>query len=379
MQNTLILSVKGKNIENFIRKIHKRNIEILSIKNISYNEVEIEVYDKDYEDIIKIKTIYEINIKEYKGIKNIKNKIIFNRNILISLFLGIILFTFLSNIIFEVEVSYSELKIRNLLYRELEEYGIKKYSFVKSYNEVEKIKAKIIENNKDTIEWLDIKRVGIKYIVKVEPRKINKIVEDDKIYNVVSGKDAIIKSIESSSGEIIKNINDYVKKGDIVISSNITLNGEVKNKVSARGTIYGEVWYQVQIEYPLDYYEEKETGNKKEVYNLRIINKDYNFSKLKNIKKEDKIILKSDILPIIFSKQTQKEIEIINYQLTKEEAIEKAKESAREKIKANLDGKEYIMDEKCLKIDIKDSKIVLDIFYTVYEDITNYVEIEIEG
>lgn len=379
MQNTLILSVKGKNIENFIRKIHKRNIEILSIKNISYNEVEIEVYDKDYEDILKIKTIYEINIKEYKGIKNIKNKIIFNRNILISLFLGIILFTFLSNIIFEVEVSYSELKIRNLLYRELEEYGIKKYSFVKSYNEVEKIKAKIIENNKDTIEWLDIKRVGIKYIVKVEPRKINKIVEDDKIYNVVSGKDAIIKSIESSSGEIIKNINDYVKKGDIVISSNITLNGEVKNKVSARGTIYGEVWYQVQIEYPLDYYEEKETGNKKEVYNLRIINKDYNFSKLKNVKKEDKIILKSDILPIIFSKQTQKEIKIINYQLTKEEAIEKAKESAREKIKANLDGKEYIMDEKCLKIDIKDSKIVLDIFYTVYEDITNYVEIEIEG
>ena len=51
-------------------------------------------------------------------------------------------------------------------------------------------------------------------------------------------------------------------------------------------------------------------------------------------------------------------------------------EKGRSKIEETLSEKEYIMDEKSLKIDLKDSKIIVDMFYTVYKDITEYIEIE---
>lgn len=376
MKNTIILNIKGRNIENFIKRLNKNKIDILNIKYLKYNEIDIEIKTIDYDRTIKLKTIYDINIKQYKGIKAIKNKIIFNKYLLLSILVGVIIFTILTNIIFNVEIVYNNGTLKNILIKELDSYGIKKYHFVKSYNEIETIKTNIIKDYKDAIEWLDIERIGTKYIIKVEPRKINKIEDDNKIYNVTVSKDCVIKKIVAESGEVIKEVNNYAKQGDVVISSNITLNDEVKNQISAKGTIYGEVWYKTRIEYPLNYYEEKETGVKKEVYNLKIINKNFNFSKLKNIKIDDKVILKSDLLPISFTKQTQREYEVISYKLTEKEALEKAQEEGKNKILSTLDKGEYIIDEKSLKIDMKESKIVVDMFYTVYEDVTNYVEIE---
>lgn len=373
--DNIILKITGKNINRIIERISNHNINIYNIKYID-DGVIIEVSCKDYDSIIKLKTIYDIRIIRYKGISNIKLIIKKNRYLLISLIIGIFIFSLLLNIIFDVEVIYSGSKLRDYVYSELDKYGIKKYRFTKSYDEIDKIKKKILEDSKDKLEWIEIEREGTKYIVRLEPRKISNNEEDTKIYNIVSNRSAIIKSIEASSGEIVRKINTYVEKGDIIISSDITLNDEVKKIVSARGRVYGEVWYKVNISYPLKYYEEKETGRSKEVYNLRIINNDYNLSDFKNKRKEDRIIFKSDLLPIYFSKQKQYELDIIDYEMNGNEAKNKALEDSRERIKSSLNDKEYIISEKCLKITNKDSKIELDIFYTVYKDITEYVEIE---
>ena len=45
-------------------------------------------------------------------------------------------------------------------------------------------------------------------------------------------------------------------------------------------------------------------------------------------------------------------------------------------MKSQLNDNEYIIDQKNLKVSIKDSKIILDTFFTVYEDITSYKKIE---
>ena len=98
---------------------------------------------------------------------------------------------------------------------------------------------------------------------------------------MVAKKSAIIKKIEASKGEIIKNINEYVSKGDVVISGEIKLNDNVKAVIPAQGIIYGEVWYNVKTEYPLLYKEERLTNNKKEVYTIKILNKTIELFNLK--------------------------------------------------------------------------------------------------
>lgn len=63
------------------------------------------------------------------------------------------------------------------------------------------------------------------------------------------------------------------------------------------------------------------------------------------------------------------------------EAIDKALSKGKEKIEEKLREDEYIISQNSLKVDIKSSKIELDIFYVVYEDITSYqpiVEMPVE-
>lgn len=189
--------------------------------------------------------------------------------------IGLALIITLSNIIFKVEVIYDEENIRTLLINELRLYDIDKYKFVKSFKEVEQIKKEIMNKYKDKIEWLEINRIGTKYEVRLELRKIKNENIENQEYEIVAKKDAVIKKIEASAGEKKKNINEYVKKGDTIIGSKITLNDNIKGNVSAKGNVYGEVWYQVEASYPFVYKEEKLTGKSKILYGIKFLGKTF--------------------------------------------------------------------------------------------------------
>lgn len=374
MKSYVILKVSGKNIDNFIKKLAHNSINIYKIRNINSREIIIKINIKDYDKVNKIKTIYDIEIMQYSGLKKIKDDIKINNILIVSIIFGIILFIILLNIIFKVEIVHNNKEIRDLISLELKKYGLTKYSFKKHYQDIEKIEKKIIDDNKDKIEWLEIENVGTKYVVRVEERIIDKKDDEDGIYNIVSSKDAVIKKIIASSGEVVKELNSYVKKGETIISSNITFNGEIKNIVSAKGTIYGETWYKVSISYPLEYHEEILTGNKKNKFLIKIFDNYIDiFKSYKYKKTNDKVIIKNDLLPFSIVKQTQREIKIINDKLEYKEALNKALSKAREKMENKLDDKEYIIYEKCLKNSENNSKMDIVVFYAVYEDITSYV------
>lgn len=372
--NNIIIKVTGKNNRNFIKKLIRNNINIYNLKEINYKTIIIEI---DYNDFLTInKTIYDIEIIDYKGKNKIKLIINKYKYLLISLVVGIILLMVLLNNIFEVNIIHTNLEIRNLVYNELLKHGIKKNTFKKSFDSLELIEKDIINNNKDKLEWLEIINVGCTYNVKVQERINNKNLDNTKIYNIVSKKDSIIKNIVGYSGEIVKDVNDYVNKDEVIISSNIMYNGTIKNISSASGVIYGETWYNVKVSYPLNYKEEILTGNNNKTLYFNIINKSIELNKKYNYKKiNNNYLYKNRLLPIYISIQNQKEMKITNKKLSYEEAYEEALKLARKKITKKLKDKEHIIYEKCLKIYEKNSTIELEVFYSIYEDITKYVEV----
>ena len=257
--SSIKIKVTGRNINNFLKRLINNNINIEKVIPISYKEIDLIINYQDLDKVLKLKTIYNIKIVRYYGklriIKRIKKDIF----ILSSLLISLLLIYTLSNVIFKVEVIHSNKNIIKLVTKELEDNGIKKYKFVKNYQEIEKIKNKILEENKDTLEWLEIIREGTKYTIRVEERIINNKPKDNKIYNIVASKNAVIKNIYAESGEKIRSINTYVKKGDIIISSDITLPNNEKISKTASGKVQGEVWYNINIEYPYQYHEIKYT------------------------------------------------------------------------------------------------------------------------
>lgn len=379
IKSSITLNIKGKNINRFLNKLIKNNIEILEVNNISYKEVNIRVYKSDIETIYKLKTVYDLNEINQSGLIKIKKIININKILLFFLFLGIIGLVILTNIIFDVEVVHNKKEIQELLISELKKYNISKYNFVKSFNDVENIKKEILNKYKDKLEWIEIERVGTKYIIRVEERKIPLNIEDGQNRDVVAKKSAIIKTIIADNGVVVKNVNDYVKKGDVIVSGSIYLNESLKSVISANAKVYGEVWYKTNVEIPFIYYEENYTSNINKVLTLKFLNKRFelfNFHKYENKKIEEMNIVKHLFLPISFVLETQREIKKTDKIYTIDEAIDIAKQKSIDAINSKLNDKEYIISSKNLKVEIKESKIVLEMFFSVYEDITDYRVIE---
>ena len=335
----------------------------------------------DYRELVKIqkiKTIYKVKVIKYYGrlrlLKRTKRDIF----LLLSLLVGVLTIYILSNMIFKIEVIHSNKNIIKLVNEELYNNGIRKYHFVKSYSEIEQIKKKILEDNKDSIEWLEIIREGTKYTVRVEERIINKKEDSDKIYDIVASKNAVIKTIVANSGEKVKNINTYVKKGETIISSQIMLPNNTTIEKSASGTITGEVWYTVRVEYPYIYNETLYTGNKKKVLVFNLLNKRisfFDFHKYKTFERNIKYIFNNNFIPFSLTYEDEYETKIINDTYTKETASKKAIEVAKEKL---LDKYSTIIDINDIKIINEEdlsTKIVLDLFITCTEDITEYKEV----
>lgn len=377
--SSIKIKVTGRNINNFLKRLINNNINIEKVMPISHKEIDLIINYQDLDKVLKLKTIYNIKIVRYYGklriIKRIKKDIF----ILSSLLISLLLIYTLSNIIFKVEVIHSNKNIIKLVTKELEDNGIKKYKFVKNYQEIEKIKNKILEENKDTLEWLEIIREGTKYTIRVEERIINNKPKDNKIYNIVASKNAVIKNIYAESGEKIRSINTYVKKGDIIISSDITLPNNEKISKTASGKVQGEVWYNINIEYPYQYHEIKYTGNKKKVLVLNLLNKRislFDFHKYKTFNRNIKYIFNNNITPISLIYEDEYETNIINevydYNTAREKAITKAKEKILEKYPNIKD----ITNIKIIKEEDKKNKISLNLFVTCLEDITEYQEVD---
>ena len=374
MKNSyLLIKVKNYPYEKIIQKFQMINIDIFDV-NIKNNDVYIKIFQKDFSKIKKYLPFVEVEKIKYTGLANLKAN--FKRyKITIITFLFAVLFVFLcSNVIVDINIIHEDNDLVELIDYELNEYGIKKFSFKKSYYYLEKVKEKIKNKYLDKIDWLEIQNVGMKYIVRVEERIVTPKENDREYCNIYASKDGLIKKIKVYTGETVKNINDYVKKGDLIIRGDILLNEEVVNYECATGNVYAEVWYKINLQIPLKRDKKIRTGKVRNNFIVNYNGVDYQLLKnrIKNYESEKKLIF--DLLGIkIYQK---KEYEIAKKQViyNESQAIEEAINLAKEKIKQKIGKNDKIIKQKILQKSLIDSKMNIDIFIVTQEDISKQIE-----
>ena len=373
MIDRIKIEVTGKYTNYFFKELIRRKINIYDLVK-SHNKLEIIIDYKDYKKVKKIKTTSKVKIINRYGVS--KLKYLFNKYRLLLFFFLFAIFIniFLSHIIFKVEVINHNKKLVKEIKDELTDLGIKKYNFVLSDNKVNNIKEKLLEN-KD-IEWLEIERIGTKYVIKVEERKVKEKEDECLPRNIVSKKNAIITKINVENGEIIKKKNDYVVAGETIVSGLIHNKETVKTKVCAKGLIYGKTWYKVKLSLENTTLNTVYTSNEKTGFYIKILNKEY---KLGNKFSEYKIkkynIVGSKLVPMEISLSKYLEINRKEQQLSKKEIEKKALMLAENKVKEGLKKDEHILDKKILKNSINNSKIDIEVFIVAEENITSYFDI----
>lgn len=376
MNSRYRILIQGKNVSYFVSLLIGKHVSIYQKEEVPSGVILL-VDAEGWKIIQEIKTSYSITILNRYGIAKIQYLVhkYFVFLLGIVFFLGIIFF--LSHVIFQVDVVHSNELIRSIIYEDLKQFGIERFHFKVSYEEKEEIVEKILEKETEKIEWLEIEEVGTKYIVRVEERKKSKEKKACRPQNIVAKKDAMILEIHAEEGEVKKKKLDYVKRGDVIISGLIYNKEDIVSKRCARGQVLGEVWYQVTLEIPKHYHEEKVTGKKKRKLEVQFLNTTYHlFSHYDTYQKKSKVLLKSRLLPIQFLFSTYLETEVIDEKYTLDSIDSKVYSLALEKLSQQLSKDDEVISKKILKKYEKDSKIIVEVFFRVKEDITDTVSIE---
>ncbi len=381
MNNYVLVEVAGKHVNNYLKWLLNNKIHINNIKVINYHKLHLIIDYKYYSLLKKYSKTYQITIIKKYGRLRIYDIVKNNIVIIICIILAIILLYSLSHIIFSIDVMSNKPEIVDKITYELAKYDVKKFKLKKEYAYIDKVKKQILNDNKDTLEWIEIEEKGTKYIVKLVERKKEIKTKEYQYQSIVSSKDATIESIIAYTGEKIRGVNEYVKKGDVIISGELIKPDGTIVYTKAKGSIKGEVWYKVSIEYPLYYQEEKLTGKNKNVLAIYFLNKELPFlsyKKYKQFKKQSHIIIKNNIIPFQIVKEKLYEVNIIEDIYTNEEAIEKAILEAKKKIK--MQNSKILEIKKVIVLNKENinSKIKLVLFVSTIEDITQIAEIKPE-
>ena len=380
--NYIKVKIEGRHVNNYIKWLIKEKINIIKMNIVSYNELILIIDNKDYSSLKKYSKTYKITIIEKYG--KLKLFDIIKKNIIIlgSIIIAIFFLYFLSNIIFSIDIIHNNEEVKNKIEKELSKEGIQKYKFKKDYQYLNQVKEKILKSNQDTLEWLEIIEDGTKYIVKLVERKKEIKTEEYTYQSITAKKDAIITNIKATSGEKVKSINQYAKKDEVIISGIIQKPDESYIYTKAQGKIYGEVWYKVTTEYPFLYQEEKVTGKNKNVLTLYFLNKKiplFPYKKYKQFKTKQNIILENNLIPIKIFKENLYEVIVKEEIYTEESAIQKAIELSKNKLLQSNASIIEIKNTEILKKQNQNSKIKLELFISVIEDITKIIEIKEEN
>lgn len=373
-----IIWVKSKcdDYYKFINKLQYLRISVLEIR-YENKYIYLKIESKYLEKLNKYLISYKFKVVKELGIYNILNKIKKNYIYIISIIIGIILFIILSNMVFKINIIHENKEIREIIKEELDEYGIKVLSFKKSYKKLDKIRQKILDKYPDKLDWMEFEVDGLIINVRIEERIITDTTKEDKVCDLIAAKSGIINDILVENGEVLVNINDYVKEGDTLVTGIIKYNEEERRLTCASGEVYATTWYTVDVKIPFSYNEYIETGKKK--YNIIWENNDNKHLLLRKRFTDYNSYLKNILKIFDFNLylETEKETKKITKTYTEEEALEVGINKAIENIKIKLSDKDEIIDKKVLKKVVNNSTMDIEVFIIVKELISTQKEIAI--
>ena len=377
MNNIVWIECECNNYYKLIKKVENLNIKIYEVKYID-NKMYLKVSKDDFKKINKYIVSYKFKVIRNTGINYLLDVIKNEKIFVICLLIGMILFICVKNLIVKIDIMHENSEIRSIIEEELDNYGIKVLSFKKSYDTLDRIKKEILDKYPDKLDWMEFVVNGMTFTVKVEERIITDTKKEDKVCDVIAKKSGVITDIKIESGEVLININDYVREGDTLISGVVKYNEEEKKYTCASGEVYATTWYVGSASIPYKYYEyEKQNkirynlvweynDNKHEIFRNRLESFESNY----------KSILKVFNFNLYLDKQVSVKKQEKTY--SKEDALNVGIEKVVRSIKKKLSKKDTIIDKKVLKKYENNSTMDIEVFIVVKELISAQKEINIE-
>ncbi len=241
-------------ITNALSILKKENIIIYNLKKVDEYTY---VFETDIGQKKKIYKLFKkVKIVKRTGIYRIIYNLLKRKTTIIALIIALSLFFISSNRIYEITINGTSESISSMLKVELEAMGLKKYAPKPTFNELLTYEKKLKSTFYDYIEFLELRLEGINLNCSYTKRR-NEIDLPIKSGSKYASKNGIISHFIVSSGEIKVKENQYVEKGDLLISDTIITPTGEEITVGVEGQVYAYTWTIVEVEDSLNKNEEE--------------------------------------------------------------------------------------------------------------------------
>lgn len=216
--------------EVFIASCFHHGIDIYDFVIHDHYNFEFIISKKDYK---KLKNYYlELKIVKKYGFESFLNFAWINKFTFALLILSISLYSFLGTRIYSVKINGTSDSINDYISKRLDELDIGRLSKMPSSDELKQVEDILKMELLEQLELISINSKGTYIFVNYE--KKGDIVEiEQKHGKMYAKKEGIIKSFDIESGKIVKEINDYVNVGDLLVDDTILY----KDKAIVVGTL----------------------------------------------------------------------------------------------------------------------------------------------
>lgn len=380
------VEIIGQESSSFINKCIQSGIQIWDIHPLDNDRVLVSI---SVTEVRKVKTILKenklkIRIKEKKGTPFLLKRMWKRNGFILGMLSFIFVLFLLSNMIWNINVTGANPKTEYELRKAAVEIGVTKGKFIFLLPNVRQIQRELTEKM-ENVTWIGVTQHGTSYRFEVVEKEIPETKQITGPRHLVATKQAVIHSVFVEKGQPIVRANDYVKKGSLLVSGLI---GKEKKPelVSAKGEIWGEVWYQTEVEVPLNTSFQTYTGKYKNRHYVSLFGLDlpvYGFSdgefqdKTETLN-ETPLYLAKWKMPISYIKKEIRETDGVKRSYTKGEAIEVGKQMAKKELAKKLPDDAKIKGEKVWQQNVSNGKVKITMLYQVIENIASEQPIPIQ-
>ncbi len=221
----------------FSKKYNIKLYRLTQINNLVYFYIPI------YQRYILLKT--ELSVSKVKSVGVFAYFLLLFTKVKSCVFISafFISFFYFTNLIIDIRIIGQNQIINEKLSVDLKEYNIYKLSYKKSFEQLNDIMLSIKQRYKNDIEYLNLYQQGGVFFVEYISQEKENIVKD-KYVNLYASSDGMISSIDIDSGVIKIKINDYVKKGDLLVENYVLSTQNQMSIIPVKAKIYAYTFHQ---------------------------------------------------------------------------------------------------------------------------------------
>lgn len=287
----------------------------------------------------------------------------------------------LSSLVWKVEVEGNEKLLKAEVLEEAQKIGIYELQWKFRLADADRL-AMELQSRLPGTAWVGVELEGTHVRIKVVESTSPDPKELVSPRHLVASKNAVITGVFAEKGKPVVQPNQYVRKGDVLISGWIG-NEENSQLVVSSGKVMGLVWYTSKIDIPLVRQYKTYTGESYNRFSLLFGNRalplnqwtNQGYEEQENIASRKTIRWRDYRLPFGWMTERVMEVKKVEQPLPVEDAEQIALERARSELLIEAGEGSRIVSEKLLNRKEEGGKLFLEVHFEVEEEISEELAI----